>query len=143
MSESEIDAFLAEQQWLVLGTIGASGWPHLVTVGYYLLDGQITFTSYAKAQKVVNLRREPKVSCLIEDVGGSYNEVRGVLLRGQAHIVEDRDLVFKIHRLAMLRSGEWTVPAKPLEELVPKRVAVTVDVDSVASWDHAHLGGKY
>lgn len=41
--------------------------PHLVTMWFGLIDGQIVFWSYAKAQKMVNLRRNQQLACQIEE----------------------------------------------------------------------------
>ena len=42
----------------------------------------------AKSQKVVNLRRDPKISCSVE-AGESYDQLRGVAIEGTATIIDD------------------------------------------------------
>src|SRR5690349_10840758 len=81
MDDDEVAAFLAEQHLLQLATIDHDGWPHLVTMWYALLDGQIAFWTYAKSQKAVNLRRDQRLTCLIE-TGDDYPDARGVQIKG-------------------------------------------------------------
>ena len=45
-------------------------------------------TTYGRSQKVVNARRNPRVALLVES-GVRYDELKGVLLRGDAEVVED------------------------------------------------------
>jgi hypothetical protein len=54
-------------------------------------DGSVLMTTYGRSQKVMNVRRNPKVALLVES-GTRYDELKGVLLRGQAEIVEDEAL---------------------------------------------------
>ena len=51
------------------------------------------FWTFAKSQKIMNLRRDPKMSGLVESGGDSYNELRGVELVGDGRIVDDYDQV--------------------------------------------------
>ena len=45
------------------------------------LDGQVVFETKAKSQKVVNLRRDPAISCSVE-AGETYDQLRGVAIEG-------------------------------------------------------------
>ncbi len=73
-------------------TIDKDGFPHVVGMNYFVKDGAFYMTSYGKAQKVVNVRRNPKVGLMVE-TGDSYAELRGVMVRGHCEIIEDIDLV--------------------------------------------------
>ena len=66
-----------------VATIGPDGAPHLTTLFYVVEDGQIAFWTYGASQKVVNLRRDPRITCLVED-GEDYFELRGVSIQGTA-----------------------------------------------------------
>ena len=90
MSEAEIKDFLADNMKVQIATIGPDGRPHLTTLFYVLEDGQLAFWTYGASQKVVNLRRDPRISCLVED-GEDYFELRGVSIQGKARIMEDYD----------------------------------------------------
>ena len=95
MSEAEVAAYLDEQRVLNVATIGASGHPHVVAMWYTMLDGRPAFWTFAKSQKVVNIRRDPKITGLVES-GDSYNELRGVELVGTARLLDDYDEILDI-----------------------------------------------
>ena len=145
MSEDEIRAFLDEQRTMAVATIGRDGFAHVVAMWYVLLDGKPAFWTYAKSQKVVNVLRDPKVTCLIE-TGEAYNELRGVQIKGHTTLIEDLD--------AVLRLGEtiWERYAGgPLNDTMRqmvaaqarKRLGVIMEPVETASWDHRKLGGAY
>ncbi|MEV4174454.1 pyridoxamine 5'-phosphate oxidase family protein [Nonomuraea sp. NPDC049709] len=141
MSDDDVTSFLENSRKLQLATINPDGTPHLVTMFYGLDEGRIAFWTYGKAQKARNLARDPRVSCLIE-TGDDYDELRGVLLYGEARQVDDRDRVMAIGLLIARRM----TPGVPDELLRPyvektglKRVAYVVERTRVVSWDHRRL----
>src|SRR5437764_6337482 len=95
MNDEEIRAFLEEQRILQIATIDHDGWPHLVAMWYVLVNDQIVFWTYAKSQKTVNLRRDPRLTCLVE-TGEGYSELRGVQIKGRAIINDDYETVQSI-----------------------------------------------
>lgn len=145
MSGEEVAGFLAGSSKVQVATVGKDGAPHLVTMFYALLDGKISFSTYRSSQKVVNLRRDPTMTCLVED-GTAYDELRGVALYGQGRIVEDpevRTMVGAVvgSRLAGLPVPEMGAPLDPafaegLERSMAKRVIIVMEPDRVVSWDH-------
>lgn len=144
MTNEEIQAFLEEQRILQLATIGHDGYPHLVAMWYVLLDNQIAFWTYAKSQKAVNLRRDPRLTCLVE-AGVQYDELRGVQIKGQAIIYQDRETVQRIGEIIWERyTGPLNENTRPMViAQAAKRVAVVVKPVEIASWDHRKLGGVY
>ena len=79
MSEAEVEAFLEEQRTMSIATIGRDGRPHVIAMWYAFLDGVPSFWTFAKSQKVVNLRRDPRITCMVE-AGDTYDQLRGVEL---------------------------------------------------------------
>jgi PPOX class probable F420-dependent enzyme len=146
MTDDEVQAYLESQTILNVATIGPSGHPHLVAMWYAVIDGSVCFWTFGKSQKVTNLRRDPKMTGLIES-GEDYNQLRGVELVGTGHLIEDFDQVLEIGKTVALR---YTGPAAVSEAALPfieaqarKRVGVRFDVERVVSWDHTKLGGAY
>jgi len=88
MTEAEVSALLAGSRKLQLATINRDGTPHLVTMFYVMLGGQIAFWTYRASQKARNLARDPRITCLVE-TGEDYFELRGVQVAGRARCVED------------------------------------------------------
>ena len=66
LSPEEQAAFFREQRKAALATLDQDGFPHIVAMSYFAKDGAFYMTSYGKAQKVVNIRRNPKVALMIE-----------------------------------------------------------------------------
>ena len=141
MSDDEIATYLDRQRSATVATIGPSGLPHLVAMWYAVVDGQIWFETKARSQKAVNLRRDPRMTFMVED-GHTYDTLRGVSFEGTAVISEDPDDLWKVGVSVWERyNGPYTDDVKPLVEfMLQKRVAVRLDVDRVRSWDHRKLG---
>src|SRR5262245_54322688 len=95
MAPEELTAFLQQARKAALATLDQQEFPHIVAMGFMALDGVIYMTSYAKAQKVLNARRHPKVSVMIE-TGSQYAEFRGVMIRGHCEVIEDPAFVVRI-----------------------------------------------
>jgi len=141
MSHDEIVEYLERSRTAVMVTNGPSGHPHAVAMWYAVVDGAIWFETKAKSQKAVNLRRDPKITVLIED-GYTYDTLRGVSLEGTAEIVDDADALWSVGVSVWERyNGPYTDEMKPLVEyMLLNRIAVRVDVTRMRSWDHRKLG---
>jgi PPOX class probable F420-dependent enzyme len=144
MTDEEVEAYLRETRTMNVASLGPDGAVHLVAMWYGFLDGRPAFWTYARSQKILNLRRDPRITCLVES-GTRYEELRGVELVGTATIVEDREQVVAIGASVLDRhTGPYTEEARPiLEQVGAKRVGVVIDVEKVVSWDHRKLGGVY
>jgi PPOX class probable F420-dependent enzyme len=139
MTAEEQAAFLRENGKASLATLDRDGFPHVVAMGYFFADGAFFMTSYAKAQKVLNIRRDPRVGLMVE-TGDAYRELRGVMVRGTCEIIEETEAV----RAAMLRRrGEGLRASRAGVDSAPKRVLLKLTPHKIASWDHAKLGGRY
>src|SRR5215470_3004159 len=66
LSPDEQAAFFRQRKKAALATIDKDGFPHVVAMNYFARDGAFYMTSYGKAQKVVNIRRNPRVALMIE-----------------------------------------------------------------------------
>ena len=141
MTEDEVATFLDQQRTATMATLGPSGAPHLVAMWYAVLDGQVWFETKARSQKAVNLRRDARITCMVEQ-GETYDTLRGVSLEGTGVIVEDPDALWEVGVSVWERyNGPYTDEVKPLVEfMLTKRIAVRIDVDRVRSWDHRKLG---
>jgi PPOX class probable F420-dependent enzyme len=141
MSDDEIAEFVERQRTATMATIGPTGTPHLVAMWFGVLDGTIWFETKAKSQKATNLRRDDRLSVMIED-GHTYDTLRGVSFEGRGVIVDDPDVIWAVGVNVWERyTGPYTDEMKPFVELMMnKRVVVRVDVDRVRSWDHRKMG---
>ena len=141
LTEDEIAGLLAGVRSMTMASIGPGGQPHLVAMWFAVLDGDICFETKAKSQKAVNLRRDPRITCLAED-GDVYDELRGVAVEGRAEVSEDPELLWRVGVAVWERyNGPYTEEMRPfVEAMMRKRVAVRVRAERVRSWDHRKLG---
>jgi len=141
MDDAEVDAFLTEQRSSTVATIGKDGAVHLVAMWYAWLDGHVYLETKAKSQKVVNLRRDPRMSFLVEN-GHTYDQLRGVALEGTGVVLEDEQLVWDVCVNVFERyNAPYTEEMRPFVEVMARnRVVVRLDADRVRSWDHRKLG---
>ena len=141
MSDDEVWEFLHQQRSSTVATYGPQGQIHLVGMWYAVLDNHIWFETKKKAQKTVNLRRDPRCTFLVE-AGHTYDQLRGVSIEGQGVVVEDEDVVWDVCVNIFERyNAPYTDEMKPFVEFMAKnRAAIRLDVDRVRSWDHRKLG---
>ena len=141
MSHDEIVEFLNQQRSSTVATYGPQGQIHLVGMWYAVKDQTVWFETKRKAQKVVNLRRDPRLSFLVE-AGHTYDQLRGVAMEGTGVVIEDEDVVWDVCVNIFERyNGPYSEDMKPFVEFMAKnRVVVRLDVDRTRSWDHRKLG---
>ncbi|MEU1210341.1 PPOX class F420-dependent oxidoreductase [Nocardia sp. NPDC005825] len=141
MSDEEIAGFLERSRVATMATLSAEGRPHLVAMWYALIDGEIWFETKAKAQKTVNLRRDPRITVMVE-AGDTYDQLRGISIEGRAEVVDDPEALFKVGISVWERyTGPYSEEMKPfVEQMLHKRVAVRVVPERTRSWDHRKLG---
>lgn len=141
MTTEEIEAFLASQRTATLVTLGPTGHPHAVAMWFGLIEGVLWFETKAKAQKAVNLRRDPRATVLVED-GETYDTLRGVSMEGRCEVLDDPDALWAVGVSVWERyNGPYTEEVRPfVEMMLQKRVAVRFDVERTRSWDHRKLG---
>ncbi len=145
MTEAEVESYLTSGRDLQVASINADGTPHLVTMWFALVDGDLCFWTYGRSQKIVNLQRDPRVTVLVAD-GDVYEKLRGVSVAGTATVIEDRDEVNAIGE-AVFEKYWMPITDEAVREGVhamgAKRLGVRITLDKVVSWDHSKLEGAY
>jgi len=142
MDDQAVGAFIAANARARISTLDRSGAPHVVPVSYVVLDGRVVFWADEGSQKVVNLRRDPRVACIIDD-GDEFHEFRGVEICGQAELRDDVDTTVRVNDLFCAKvPEEWREAARAvLTELAAERIVVTIKAERVNSWDHSKMPG--
>ena len=142
MTDEELADFLVANMKVQVATIGPDGTPHLSTLFYVLDNGNVAFWTYGRSQKIVNLRRDPRITCLVED-GEDYFELRGATITGKARLIEDYDEIFALgSRVAKRMAGNVDLGDfgdQIVAQQATKRVAVIVEPDRIATWDHRKM----
>ena len=151
MSEAEVQAFLGQGHTLIVTSHGSDGFPHVAPMWYVMDDEKVAFRSFTKSQKILNLQRDPRITVLLEE-GETYEQLRGVMIKGVASLVENAGYVLELYGKISARyafSGDTPTPleGEALEaafgRFAPKNTAVIVEPESVITWDHRKLGGAY
>lgn len=145
MTEEEIKQFMEESKTMILVSNGKDGFPHAMPMWFVIRDGCPLFSTFSKSQKIQNVRRDPKVTLLVES-GVEYDKLKGVMIRGKAEIVEERPFVEEV-QLAFAHKyvgGPFPDGAETIiRARANKRVALRVIPEKMISWDHGKLGGGY
>jgi PPOX class probable F420-dependent enzyme len=141
MTPDEVDAFLHERRSMTMSTISPDGSIHSVAMWYGFLEGAIAFETKRKAQKVKNLERDPRLTCLVE-AGDSYDQLRGVSLVGTGEVIDDAERMWELGVSVFERyNAPYTDELKPfVEAMLNKRVVVKLHVTKTVTWDHRKLG---
>lgn len=132
--------FLGAERRAHVATINADGTPHLVPLTYVMLDGRMTFWTDPRSRKVVNLRRDPRLTCLVE-AGREFAEFRAVQLTGRAELTDDHASSLRVG-LALFERAHGALNDElkaAVDGLVGDRVGVSLVADRVVTWDHRKL----
>jgi PPOX class probable F420-dependent enzyme len=145
LTEDERRRYLQAALTIILVTVGNDGYPHAIPMWFVIDDdGTIYMTTYGPSQKVLNMRRNARVALLVES-GVRYDELKGVLLRGDAEVVEDEALCVEI--LTRIHTKHMGGLASGIEDVMKaqarKRVVLKIAPKRIASWDHRKLVGAY
>ena len=140
LTPDEQAAFLRTHRKCALATLDRDGFPHIVAMNFAVRDGLFYMTSYGKAQKVLNIRRDPRVALMVE-AGSAYAELQGVMVRGHCQILEGAEAVAEVFGW-MAEDRREPRPAGASRS-APKRVVLKIVPTKTVTWDHTKLGGRY
>src|SRR5687768_4739425 len=127
MTDEEIDVFLHERRTMSVATFNHDQTIHLVAMWYGFYEGKPAFETFTKSQKVLNLRRDPRISVLLED-GDEYSKLRGVEIVGRGEVIDDKAILRTIAGTVVQRyMGVSDADADAAAEtLMNKRSAVVI-----------------
>jgi nitroimidazol reductase NimA-like FMN-containing flavoprotein (pyridoxamine 5'-phosphate oxidase superfamily) len=135
LTKEEAHAFLDSRPgWLILSTVGPDGFPHTVPIGYFR-DGDYIYTGgRANTQRFQNLKRNTKVSALVE-TGNSMDTIKGVMIQGEAEIVDDPKEALELMRASMMARGapEDHLPTEPR----PGVAYIRIKPERYITWDYS------
>ncbi|MFQ5457650.1 MAG: pyridoxamine 5'-phosphate oxidase family protein [Myxococcota bacterium] len=145
MSDEEIRDFIENARTMIIVSNGKDGYPHAMPMWFVIRDGCPLLSTFAKSQKVLNVRRDPRVTALVES-GVEYDKLKGVMIRGKGEIIESRATVEEI-QLAFANKYVGGPFPEGAEEVIRaranKRVVIRIVPEKFISWDHTRLGGAY
>jgi PPOX class probable F420-dependent enzyme len=141
MTGDEVVAFLAAQRTVTCATNGRDGWPHLMPLWYVVRDGDVWAWTYAKSQKVRNLERDARCTLQVE-AGTQYDQLRGVMLKAEAVIHREPDIVAGLGEEIAVRYGGGALDDGArayVHRQAAKRVGLQFRPRASATWDHRKL----
>ena len=144
MSEAEIWDLIRSSKNLQVATLSKDGSVQLTTLWFAIVDGAIVFETFTKSQKVVNLKRDPRIAVLVED-GTTYDQLRGVSIAGRGEIVDSGSRLEELMAVIVSRNTRGLDPdtlAGHVAAMIRKRVVVIVHAEKIISWDHRKLGAS-
>ena len=131
LTKEEADEFLDSRPgWLVFTSVGKDGYPHTVPIGYQRVGDEIYVGGRGGTQRLANVRRNAKVSALIES-GSSMEDIKGLLIQGEGTIVDDPSEV-----LELLREGARRRGAPEPSEARPGVAYIKITLRKYISWDY-------
>ena len=148
LTAEETREFLDSQKTVIIVSNGKDGYPHPMPMWFYVDDeGCLYCTTFGKSQKILNWRRDPKATLLVES-GTEYAQLKGVVIYARAEIIEDLDTA--IDTLVKINTRGTTVDAAQRQALTAavsktaaKRAVIKFHPERYVSWDHSKLGGRY
>jgi nitroimidazol reductase NimA-like FMN-containing flavoprotein (pyridoxamine 5'-phosphate oxidase superfamily) len=144
-----------EEAWSVL--VGAhtgiftslrrDGTPITLPLWFVAIDRRIYVSGPAHAKRLARVRRDPRVSFLVES-GERWAELRAVHLTGRARIVDEPELKARVAaafdaKYAAFRTARTEMPAatRAHYEVETATIEITPD-ERFLSWDNARLGRR-
>lgn len=123
--------------WLVLTTVGKDGYPHSIPIGYFRLGDEIYVGGRTGTQRAKNIERNPQVSALVES-GDSMQNIKGLMIQGDADIVSTPDEVLRLMREGAKRRG--TPDDQLPTEARPGVAYIRISPKRYISWDYSREG---
>lgn len=148
MDKNEIQEFFEQAKTLIIVSNGRDGYPHPMPMWFCVDEsGAFYCTTFAKSQKVINWKRDPKASLLVES-GEQYSELKGVVIYASAEIIDQPEVVVDtLLRISCKGKNLSHIEIESLRadiaKVATKRVVLKFVPERYVSWDHEKLGGVY
>lgn len=120
---------------MTLATLGRDGYPHATTVSYVSDGLSIWFGTSAESMKTRNLAADDRVSLTIDLPYTSWDDIRGIALKGRAHLVEDPDEQRAVGAMMLKKFPQIGSYMSP--DCAPKDLALfRIDAETVSLLDY-------
>ena len=136
MTPAEIDAFLNGQRTCRVATVGQDG-PHIAPLWFFWDGTSLWLNSIVRSQRWADLQRDARVAIVV-DAGESYDQLRGVEVRGVAEVVGDvpscGEPVSELHAPEVGFHRKYRDPDSPIPH-DGKHAWLRVTPQKLTSWD--------
>ncbi len=150
LDSAQIEEIMASQWNMRIASVGPLSRINLTPMWFGWAGGRIYF--YGRGQKVVNLRRAPDCTVLI-DRNEKFPELQAVMIQGRARVLEDAgaesaDTHLAQARVQMGRKYNGGHGRAPVADPPPNAASaggrnrrwVVVTPDRIVSWDNFKIG---
>ena len=144
LSDDEAWAVVEEAHTGILTTLRRDGVPIALPVWFVALDRRIYISGQAHTKKFARIRRDPRVSFLVES-GVPWAELVGVHLTGQARVVEDTDLSERVGMALHEKYDPFRIERSEMPDQTRAHYetrVTTIEIvpdDRILSWENARL----
>ena len=94
---------LAANEVLTLATLREDGWPQANTLAYVSEGLTLYAATGADAAKVLNIRRDPRVSLTVDAGKADWSALRGLSMGAHAQVLDSRSEIQRVARLLKKR----------------------------------------
>jgi PPOX class probable F420-dependent enzyme len=144
LSTDEAWQVIGHAHTAVLTSLRGDGMPIALPVWFVALDRRVYVAGAAHTKKFSRIRRDPRVSFLVE-AGTQWAELVGVHLTGTAAVVTDADVIERVKQAFDEKYARFRIPreAMPLATRAHYETAMTtIEIrpdERILSWDNARL----
>ncbi|WP_227357195.1 pyridoxamine 5'-phosphate oxidase family protein [Haladaptatus salinisoli] len=133
LTEDERAGLLGQMPVMRFASVGPDGLPHVVPVAFAEVNGKLCFETDDDAVKTKNVRATRKAAAVVDAGADDYSQHRGIMWRGGASVVHDREFEKQIERALF-----GTVKSIPGAD-GHQRVKIALTPESEISWDFRKL----
>ena len=145
LSPEEAWAVVEASHTGIFTSLRRDGVPIALPVWFVVLDRRIYASGPAGAKRVARIRRDPRVSFLVES-GERWAELRAVHLTGRARVVTEPEVLARVAealdaKYRAFRTPRAAMPAATRTHYDVKLATIEITPDErILSWDNARLG---
>ncbi len=144
LSPDEAWAVVEASHTGIFTSLRRDGMPVTLPIWFVVLAHRIYVSGPATAKRVARVRRDPRVSFLVES-GKRWAELRAVHLTGRARVVTEPDILARVAaaldaKYAPFRTQRTAMPAATRAHYDVKFATIEVTPDEhILSWNNARL----
>jgi PPOX class probable F420-dependent enzyme len=144
LTADEAWAVLASSHTGIFTSLRRDGVPIALPLWFVVLDRRIFVSGPAGARRVARIRRDPRVSFLVES-GERWTELRAVHVTGRARVVTEPEVLARVAdaldaKYRAFRTPRAAMPGATRAHYQAQLVTIEVTPDErILSWDNARL----
>lgn len=145
LTTDEAWAVVAASHTGILTSLRRDGVPIALPLWFVALDRRIYVSGPASAKRVARIRRDPRVSFLVES-GERWADLRAVHLTGRARVVTELELLARVAaaldaKYRAFRTPRAAMPGVTRAHYEAELATIEITPDErILSWDNARLG---